>query len=108
MFEPIAELKLEEVFLKVIDALEERETGALIDIGEVLMELTKEYPKESIFLLSEIAKSSKSSKAREYAIDILSELALGSIEVTEKPEAPAEKEATEVSPGGEAGEYSVS
>jgi hypothetical protein len=91
IFEPIGELELEKVFIKIIDTLAEKDPGGSMvvsDIGEILFKLTKEHPKESLFLLSEMAKYCKKSKTREYAIDLLSEIAFESIKPTEKPEEP--------------------
>jgi len=100
LFEPLAELELEKVFVKMIDELDETGTLAVSHVGHILMELAKEYPKESIFLLSEIAKYSKSFETRKYAVDILSELTLKSIKPAEKPEAPEISEIKGETTGG--------
>jgi hypothetical protein len=77
------ELELEKIFVEIIDTMEEKHTN---DIIEILADLSKKYPKESLCLLSEVAKSSKSLSVRNYAINILTELALEAIKPAKKPE----------------------
>lgn len=82
-YEKIDDERLFEVLVEIIDELGRL---AITDVGDTLLKLTEKFPAEAVTLLSEIAKRSKNSETREYAIDIISNVAFQHLKPTEKPE----------------------
>ena len=87
-YEKVDDERLFKVFVEMIDEL----GGHVItDVGDALFNLAKKFPAEAITLLSKIAKRSKNSETREYAIDIISNVAFEHLKSAEKPEKPTKE-----------------